>query len=127
MRQYHKPHTKKVSSGSGGKKRKQKDKQLAHVGGVFVSTKVAKEDYKITLRGRGKNLKQKLKKALYANVLTKEGKMLKTKVLRVLESHNPEYVRSNIITKGAIIETEIGKARVSNRVGKDAVINAVIV
>jgi small subunit ribosomal protein S8e len=125
LEQYHKPHTKKVSSGSGGKKLKSHDKKLAHVGGIFAGTKVADEEYRITTRTRGGNTKQKLKKALYVNVVTKEGKIVKKKILRVVESHNPEFVRSNIITKGAIIETELGRVRVTNRVGQDGVVNGV--
>jgi small subunit ribosomal protein S8e len=46
-------------------------------------------------------------------------------ITRVVESHNPEFVRMNIITRGAVLETEIGKVRVTNRVGQDGVVNAV--
>lgn len=124
MKQYHKPYKKKVSSGSGGKRRKLRDKKLAHIGGVFVNTKVASEDQRTITRARGGLAKQKLKRAGYANVVTKAGKIVKTKILRVLESHNPEYVRGNVITKGAVIETELGKVQVTNRIGQSGVVNA---
>ncbi|HOT06660.1 MAG: 30S ribosomal protein S8e [Methanosaeta sp. PtaB.Bin039] len=39
---------------------------------------------------------------------------------------NLNYVRRNIITKGAIIKTEFGEARVTNRPGQDGVVNAVL-
>jgi small subunit ribosomal protein S8e len=45
----------------------------------------------------------------------------------VLESHNPEYVRMNIVTRGAVVETELGKARVTNRVGQDGIVNGVLI
>ena len=40
---------------------------------------------------------------------------------------NIHYVRRNIITKGAIIKTEIGSARVTNRPGQEGSINAVLI
>ena len=40
---------------------------------------------------------------------------------------NPNYVRRNIITKGAIVETSAGKAKVTSRPGQDGVINGVLI
>ena len=37
---------------------------------------------------------------------------------------NQHYVRRSILTKGAVIKTEIGDARITNRPGQDGVINA---
>ena len=126
MKQYHDAARKKVSSGTGGRKKKAKDKSLAHIGGSFTATKIADKDVKVKIRKRGGNTGLKLKKALTISVVTKEGTK-KAKVLRVLESHNPEFVRTNIITKGAIVETDIGKARVTNRVGQDGIVNGVLI
>jgi small subunit ribosomal protein S8e len=125
MYQYHKPFAKKVSSGTGGKRRKFKDKKLAHYGGVFTSTKVAtKEEIRGKTRARGGKRKTKIKKALFVNVVTKTG-VKKVKIMGVLESPNPEFVRQNVITKGAVLNTEIGKVKVTNRVGQDGVVNGV--
>ena len=44
-----------------------------------------------------------------------------------LNGANRNYVRRNIITKGAIIQTTLGKAKVTNRPGQDGSINAVLV
>lgn len=126
MEQYHKPHTKKVGSGTGGRRRKARDKKLAHMGGSFTSTKIADKESKLQVRSRGGKMYVKLKKVVMANVMDKEGKMKKAKITRVLESHNPEYIRMNIITKGAVLETDIGKVRVTNRVGQDGIVNAVL-
>ena len=125
MQQYHKPHTKKVSSGTGGKRIKFRDKKLAHIGGVFTATKVAKEDERVVARGRGASKKTKLKRAGFVNAKNKDGKIVKTKIVSIVESHNPEYVRQGIITKGAVLNTEIGKVRVTNRVGQDGIVNGV--
>ncbi len=125
MTQYHRPDYKKVSSGTGGSKGKFRDKKLAHVGGFFTATRVGDKEVRMVVRTRGGNRKVKLKKAAYVNVVTKEGKTRRAKILRVIESHNPEFVRMDIITKGAVLETEIGKVKVTNRVGQDGVVNGV--
>jgi small subunit ribosomal protein S8e len=127
MEQYHKPHDKKVGSGTGGRRRKFRDKKLAHAGGVFASTRVADKDLKTGVRGRGGSSRVRLKRAAMVNVVMKDGKMKKVAIKRVIESHNTEYVRMNIITKGAVVETEAGKVRVTNRVGQDGVVNGVLV
>ena len=40
---------------------------------------------------------------------------------------NRHYVRRNIMTKGTIIKTDKGDARVTSRPGQDGVINAVLI
>jgi len=39
---------------------------------------------------------------------------------------NPNYVRRNILTKGAVIETDLGRVRITSRPGHDGVINGVL-
>jgi len=81
------------------------------------------------VRVRGGNYKIKLVRDKYANVyVPKEGKVVKVEIKRVVD--NPahvHYARSNVITKGAIIETEIGLARVTNRPSQEGIINAVLI
>ena len=49
-----------------------------------------------------------------------------TKIVTVRENPaNPNFVQRNIITKGAILETELGLVRVRSRPGQDGVVNAV--
>lgn len=113
--------------GTGGKRKKHADKKLSQLGGPFAATKVAAADVRKPARMRGGAIKMKLKRAGFANVLTKEG-MKKAKIKRVLESgDNRHYARMNIITKGCIIETDLGKARVTSRPGQVGVVNAVLV
>jgi small subunit ribosomal protein S8e len=40
---------------------------------------------------------------------------------------NPNYARRNIVTRGAVIETSEGRARVTSRPGQDGQVNAVLV
>ena len=114
---------------TGGKRRSHgKKKRLALTGRLYVPVTVG-ETKRITDRVRGGNTKTGLRTAGEANVLDPETKkMKKVKIVSVLE--NPadrNFARRNIITKGAIIETEIGKARVTSRPGQDGVVNAVLI
>ena len=55
-------------------------------------------------------------------------KYKKAKLKTVKESPaNRDFIRRNIITKGTIIETDAGLAKISNRPGQEAVINAVLI
>ena len=124
--QYHEPSRKKVSAGTGGRKRKFRDRKLAHIGGGFTASKVSEKDDRYAKRSRGGSPKIKARKISTVSVVM-EGKCKKAKILGVIESHNPQYARQNIITKGAILNTDAGKVRVTNRVGQDGVVNGILV
>ena len=126
MDEYHGGRKKKVSSGSGGRKGKYRDKKLAHMGGVFSSTKVSEEPRRETQRKRGGTTRARVKRAAFVNVVV-EGKSQRVKIEGVVESHNPHYARQNIITKGAVLTTSLGKVKVTNRVGQDGLVNGVLV
>ena len=54
-------------------------------------------------------------------------KCKKIKIKNVLETPSNKFLaRQNIITKGSIIETELGKAKVTNRPSQEGQINAVL-
>ena len=56
-----------------------------------------------------------------------DGEVTKTTIENVVENPaNVNYVRRNIITKGAVIETEEGRARVTSRPGQTGQVNAVL-
>ena len=58
----------------------------------------------------------------------KSGKTSSSKIVEVVENQaNPNYVRQNIITKGSIVETEKGRARVTSRPGQHGVVSAVLI
>ena len=81
------------------------------------------------IRTRGGHQKTILLSTNISNVLDpKTGKTTKAEIKTVLENKaNPHYVRRNIITKGAIIETTAGKAKVTSRPGQEGVVNAVLI
>ncbi len=81
------------------------------------------------VRVRGNNARVRVLSTNVANVTDPETNVTKkVKIKDVLENAaNPHYVRRDIITKGAVIETEIGKARITSRPGQDGCINAVLI
>ena len=57
----------------------------------------------------------------------KTGKTTRSKITSVLENDaDPNFVRRNIITKGAIAQTEAGKVRITSRPGMDGVVSGVL-
>ncbi len=112
---------------SGGRYRKARKKRLADLGNVPTLTKVGKARIKTT-RGRGGNLKQKALTADVANIYDpKTKKYSKAKILSVVDNPaNRHYTRRNIMTKGTIIDTDKGKARVTSRPGQEGSVNAVL-
>ena len=115
---------------SGGKKRPhQKVKRKYWMGRFPTETRLGDRERRVLIRVRGGNYKVRLKVAAFANVVDPETKRaFKVRILRILETpDNPHHARRGIITKGAIIETELGKARVTSRPGQDGVINAVLI
>ena len=40
---------------------------------------------------------------------------------------NKHYIRRNILSRGGIIRTEIGNARITSRPGQDGVVNAILI
>jgi small subunit ribosomal protein S8e len=129
MVQYHKePKTK--AKGTGGRRRRNRDKIKAHFGGFFSRPRLEKKADKPTYTRRetkGGGTKVAAKNVVFANVAA-GGKVTKSKVLTVLESpDNRHYTRENVVTKGALIETEAGKCRVTSRPSQDGVVNAVLV
>jgi small subunit ribosomal protein S8e len=79
-------------------------------------------------RMRGGSLKTSLRFAEFANVRDLgSGKTSKVKITRVLRNPaNRDYERRGVITRGALIDTELGNAKVTSRPSQDGVINAVL-
>ena len=81
------------------------------------------------VRTKGGNSKIRAKTTNVAYVIDPENKKTtKTEIVSVVENKaNIHYVRRNIINKGAIIETKLGKAKVTSRPGQSGIINAILV
>lgn len=103
-------------------------KRKFEMGREFLPVHIGETRRKI-IRTRGGNRKVRLLSTNVAFVLDREkGKVVKTEILSVIENPaNPHYVRRNIITKGAIIDTKIGKVKVTSRPGQDGVVQGVLI
>ncbi|MEM3421678.1 MAG: 30S ribosomal protein S8e [Candidatus Hadarchaeum sp.] len=98
------------------------------MGSEFLEPKIGpKKTIKIRTFGGGE--KKKLLYTDVANVVDpKTGKAQKAKIITVVQ--NPadmHFVRRNILTRGAIIETELGKAKITNRPGQAGTVEAVLI
>jgi len=113
---------------SGGRKRAYRTKRKFEEG-RFPAETILGETKKKNIKGRGNTSKIKLLSDKYACVTdTKSGKTQKVEITRVVRNPaNVDYNRRGVITKGAVIETSLGLARVTSRPGQDEVINAVLI
>jgi small subunit ribosomal protein S8e len=110
---------------TGGLYKKIRKKKKRDFGSDFIPIKIGEKSKKV-IRCLGGIKKHRLLQVNKANVFDSSGKTQVTKILSVKEnSANPHFVRMGIVTKGAIIETEIGLAKVVSRPGQDGVVNAV--
>ncbi|MFA4819818.1 MAG: 30S ribosomal protein S8e [Candidatus Aenigmatarchaeota archaeon] len=123
MTQWQLPPKKKTT---GGAIKKHGKKNRYQRGRDYLPTRVGETKIK-DIRVRGGSKKLIALSTNVANVVV-NGKYQKTKILSVTDNPaDSQFVRRNIITKGAIIETEIGKARVTSRPGQTGIINAVFI
>ena len=112
---------------TGGRRRLAQGKRRAEIGSAPTDTHIG-EDRRKVVRTVGGNTKVRTMRAGFANVTNlANGVTKKVKIENVEENGaNPNYVRRNLLTKGAIVKTEIGRARIMSRPGQDGVINAVL-
>ena len=111
---------------SGGRFVSFRSKRKSELAGFPANTRLAVRKTKIK-RVLGGNKKYSLLSANSINVAY--GKTVKTTTIKtVLENKaNPNLVRRNILTKGAIVETDLGKVRITSRPGQEVVLNGVLV
>ena len=97
--------------------------------GAFPTETLLGDPKRKTLRKHGGNLKTRVVKERDACVTNPEtGKTEKTEIKRVIRNPaNVDYNRRGVITKGTIIETAMGTAKVTSRPGQHGIINAVII
>lgn len=115
--------TKKGKKISGGKYHKRRKRKLTEKPGQELLPTLGKTKRK-TLRIRGGNKKVILLSTDTAN-LTIKGKTKKVKIRNVAETPSNRFLaRRNVLIKGAIIETEAGKARITNRPSQEGSVQA---
>ena len=108
---------------SGGKYIKRRKKKSYEVAGQKRIVKLGEEKRK-TKRTAGGNKKTTLLKAKFVNTPKKK----KVEIKNVLETPSNRFLaRQNILTKGTIVETEIGKVKITSRPSQEGVVNGILV
>lgn len=111
---------------TGGSYKTIRKKKKRDFGSDFIPVKLG-EKRKKTTRGLGGIMKQKLLQANLINV-SRSGKTQTVKILEVIEHmDDPHYTRMNVITKGCIVNTEIGKVKVTSRPTQHGVVNGILI
>lgn len=113
----------KISGGKYHKRRKKRayEKKSEEKKVIVGETKRKK------IRCRGGAKKTILLKTDVANIII-EGKAKKVEIKNVLETPQNKFLaRQNRLTKGTIIETSEGKAKITNRPSQEGQVNAILV
>ncbi len=113
---------------TGGRRTSYRGKRAYERGSPPSETRVGERRLKIK-KTTGKSIKFTLLTCHEANILNNRSrKTQKTEIKDVIENPaNRDYAKRGIITKGAIITTSIGKAKITSRPGQDGVINALLI
>jgi small subunit ribosomal protein S8e len=84
---------------------------------------------KKVIKGFGGNKKYRLLRANIANVTDPKNNTTTQATIETVTENpaNQHYIRRDIITKGAVIKTNLGLAKVTNKPGQEGIINAVLI
>ena len=111
---------------TGGKYIKSRKKKFYELLGQKKIVKLG-EDKRKTKKVRGGYLKTFLLKAKLVNIKTKD-KTKKTEIKNVLETPSNRFLaRQNVITKGTIVETDLGKVKITNRPSQEGNLNGILI
>ncbi|NLX49349.1 MAG: 30S ribosomal protein S8e [Methanospirillum sp.] len=113
---------------TGGRYAPLRGKRRTEIGRAPAETHIG-EDRLRAVRTCGGNVKIRALRATTANVADRASGAVRRVAIETVEQNtaNPNYVRRNLLTKGAIIRTELGPARIVSRPGQDGAINAVLI
>jgi small subunit ribosomal protein S8e len=120
-------HARDLRKPTGGRKRKSRDKKKAELGSRPTNTIIGKTEKK-RKRVHGGNRKTNARRIDKANVFIPKTKKYQVVELKS-EKENPanrNFARMNILTKGAIVNTELGAVKILSRPGQHGLINAVL-
>lgn len=115
-------------SKTGSKYIKDRKKRLSEKGNAPTHTKIAEKKIK-AVRTIGGNLKLKLASTDKINVYNPKTKKHSMETIKAVVDNKASvhFIRRNIITKGAVLDTTAGKVQVTNRPGQDGLLNGILV
>ena len=110
---------------SGGRYRPT-TKRIVNRSNLATNTKLGESRVK-TERTRGGGVKGKMLATNKVNVFDGKKSSI-TEITNVIETPaNRHLVRRNVLTKGAIVETKMGKVKITSRPGQESSVNGVLV
>ena len=110
---------------TGGRRRPKRKKKKHELGRTPAETEVDESRVR-AVDSRG-NVEKRRALAVDTASVADGGETVEATIEDVVENPaNPNYVRRNIVTKGAVIETSEGRARVTSRPGQNGQVNAVL-
>ena len=111
---------------TGGKYLKRRKKKKYEKPGQKIIVKLGQEKRKV-IKTRGGNKKVFLFRGKIINI-NQGSKTKKTEIKNVLETpSNKFFARQDILTKGTIVETELGKVKITNRPSQEGIINGILI
>lgn len=111
---------------SGGKYHKPRKKKKYELGGQTRKVRLAERKTKV-MRGLGGNLKTVSLAQNTINII-KNGKGKVAKIKNVVETPSNRFLaRQNILVKGAIVDTDMGKAKITNRPSQEGHVQGILV
>lgn len=120
-------HLRSLRKPTGGVLKEYRGKKKFQQGGNPILTKLGEEKMRAEKVVSG-NVKRRLFNSKKVVVSMGGGRSQVTQIENVLETpDNPNYVRRRIITKGTLVKTKLGNARITSRPGQQGTLQAVIV
>ena len=112
---------------SGGRKVQARGKRSTEISTEKQLALIGESKKKVYRRTGGNTLVRVLAADKVSINNPKTGKTTLGTIENVVENESdPNYVRRNVLVKGAIIETDKGRVKITSRPGKDGVINGVL-
>ncbi len=114
---------------SGGRIKAYRKKKQYYIGSNPTLPKIATEAKYRVDKTFGGNYKVRTIAEQFVNVYdTTQKKAKKVKMKTVVDNKaNKLFVRRNILSKGAVVETEMGKVRITSRPAQDGCVNGVLI
>lgn len=109
---------------SGGKYTKSRKKKKHELPGQKIVVKLGEKEKRKSKKTRGGNKKTIMLQGKFINIKNKSKKL---EIKNVVETPSNRFLaRQNVLTKGTIVETPEGKARITNRPSQEGVINGTL-
>jgi len=118
----------KDSTPSGGRKKEHRGKKLYERGNHPTLPRIGARKLE-SLRMKGGERKIHQVQTDVVNLFDPKTKKFSKAAIKIVTSNpaNRHFVRRNILTKGTLIETDKGKARITNRPGQEGQVVAVLI